>query len=172
MEGNRDLRSSRSIHSGPLTALCCRLRPGDDLVASIKTLASDISNYTSAAIVLSCVGSLSSLTLRMANATPSGGSDGSQCRTWSEPLEIVSLVGTIVPQTTAFHLHMAVSDAAGCVYGGHLIHATVHTTIELTLGTMASVVFERDFDPETGYRELVVSSTSTATSESLTQLQD
>jgi uncharacterized protein len=164
--------STPSIHSGPLTAHCCRLRPGDDLVASIKLLASVISKQSCAVIVLTCVGSLSSLTLRMANATPNGGSDGSQCRTWNEPLEIVSLVGTIVPQTTAFHLHMAVADATGCVCGGHLMHATVHTTAELTLGTIASVVFEREFDHETGYRELVVSSLATISSEERTRLQD
>jgi predicted DNA-binding protein with PD1-like motif len=124
-------------------------------------MASQISTHSSAVVVLSCVGSLSSLTLRMANATPNG-SYASQCRTWNEPLEILSLSGTVVPQTTQFHLHMTASDATGCVYGGHLMHGTVHSTVELTLGTIASVVFDRKFDPDTGYRELVISSTATA----------
>ena len=145
-----------AIHSGPLTSHCCRLRPGADLVTSLHAMASECS-ASSAVIVLTAVGSLSSLTLRMANAVPNG---ASQCRTWNEPLEIVSLVGTLVPPTKQFHLHMAVADATGCVYGGHLMHGTVHTTVELTLGTIASVVFDRVYDPATGYRELVVASST------------
>jgi uncharacterized protein len=170
-----------NVHSGALTAHACRLQPGSDLVSSIQAAAaaaaSNSSPSSSAVVVLSCVGSLSSLTLRMANARPRSVSSStaiadvdasttsSTFRTWNEPLEIVSLVGTIAAgpnelseTNNLFHLHMAVSDETGCVYGGHFLSGTVHTTVELILGTIATVCFDRIHDPVTGYRELVVSS--------------
>jgi uncharacterized protein len=166
------------IHSGALTAHVCRLPPGSDFVTSLQDAALRASRVssTSSVVVLTCVGSLSSLTLRMANATPESSSVGdankatptSTFRTWNEPLEIVSLVGTIAVSTATistepksmFHLHIAVSDDAGNAYGGHLVNGAVHTTVELALGTISSVSFDRVHDPNTGYRELVVSSVS------------
>lgn len=159
---------SIEICSGPLTAHACRLKPGADIVTSIQTAAIAASLSTSAStavVVLSCVGSVSSLTLRMANAssTANDASQSSPFRSWDEPLEIVSLVGTIavtVKQNSqndvSFHLHMSVSDKNGTVYGGHFVKGVVHTTMELVLGTISHVHFSRVFDPITGYRELKV----------------
>ena len=93
-------------------------------------------------------------------------------------MEIVSLVGTFAVRSKIaaaasasgnecpFHLHVAASDAAGTVYGGHLVSGTVHTTVELVLGSIAAPVhFDRVHDPTTGYSELVVSSSLHATKE-------
>lgn len=156
------------ISSGPVTAHACRLRPGADIVQSIKSAAiaaSQSTNACTAFVVLSCVGSVSSLTLRMANASATihDTSTSSPFLSWNEPLEIVSLVGTIAVDTkvnpeqhVSFHLHMSVSDKNGNVYGGHFVKGIVHTTMELILGSIANVQFHRIYDPSTGYRELEV----------------
>ena len=157
-----------NISSGLLTAHACRLRPGADIVLSIKSAAiaaSQQTNACSAFVVLSCVGSVSSLTLRMANASViiNDTTTSSPFRSWNEPLEIVSLVGTIAvatvdnsEQDVSFHLHMSVSDKNGNVYGGHFVKGIIHTTMELVLGSIANVKFSRTYDPNTGYRELEV----------------
>jgi uncharacterized protein len=155
------------ISSGPVTAHACRLRPGADIVVSIKSAAiaaSQSTNACTAFVVLSCVGSVSSLTLRMANAiATTDTSTSSPFLSWNEPLEIVSLVGTIAVATkenpeqhVSFHLHMSVSDKNGNVYGGHFVKGIVYTTMELILGSIANVQFHRIYDPSTGYRELEV----------------
>ena len=70
-------------------------------------------------------------------------------------LEIVSLVGTLGPDGA--HLHLAVSDAAGKVSGGHVVASCVVRTIaEVVLGELAGLEFARGFDAATDYRELVV----------------
>jgi uncharacterized protein len=157
---------SISVCSGPLTAHACRLKPGADIVASIQKVAiaaSQSTNHCSAVVVVSCVGSVSSLTLRMANASSNDTSKSSPLRTWNEPLEILSLVGTISVTAeedsehgVSYHLHMSVSDKNGAVHGGHFVKGFVHTTMELVLGTISHVQFSRVFDPNTGYRELEV----------------
>ena len=110
------------------------------------------------ACILTAVGSLSQVQLRMANAgsTSSKEDDPDSCfRTWTENLEIVSLVGTFTKD--AKHLHMSISDKSGTVYGGHVVSGTVYTTCEVVLGTIQNVSFEREMDERTGYKELVVS---------------
>lgn len=146
-----------SLCSGPLTAHAVRLDPGADLVSALQTSARQAmtSTNTLSAFVLTAVGSLSQVTLRMANAT-SG--DHEDLNTWNERLEIVSLVGTFSADSSK-HLHMTVADAKGRAFGGHLVQGTVFTTLELVLGTIGCVKFERTLDDRTGYRELVVSQT-------------
>jgi hypothetical protein len=156
-----------NVCSGPLTAHACRLKPGADIVESMKRVAIAASQSTShctAITTLSCVGSVSSLTLRMANANSNDTSQSSPLRTWNEPLEILSLSGTFtigkkensVDPDVLFHLHMSVSDKNGVVYGGHFVTGIVHTTMELVLGTISNVQFSRVYDATTGYRELEV----------------
>ena len=126
-----------------------------------------------AAFVMSAVGSLSALTLRMASHNNNNNNNNKQqqgkedkdeesssnnnaFRSWTESLEIVSLVGTFAADSK--HLHMSVSNANGETFGGHLVAGTVFTTVELVLGTVDGVLFERKHDEATGYRELVVRS--------------
>jgi predicted DNA-binding protein with PD1-like motif len=108
------------------------------------------------AFVLSAVGSLSDVTLRLASASRADdNSESNETRRWSERLEVVSLVGTFTP-TGAKHLHMSVANAQGNTFGGHLVAGTVFTTLELIVGTIADVSFTRELDDRTGYSELVV----------------
>ncbi|GAX10086.1 hypothetical protein FisN_2Lh355 [Fistulifera solaris] len=125
--------------SGPMKAHAVRLEPGDDLVSSLQRVANDLSQNN--CFVISAVGSLSGVTLRMANATAQG---SGTIRTWNENMEILSMVGTFAQHDK--HLHLCLSDATGATVGGHLVSGTVYTTLELVLGTIGGIRFERALD--------------------------
>ena len=150
------------IVSGALRAHCVRLHPGDDLVSSLQEAARQTG--ASACFVITCVGSLDQVTLRMASHTAAASSASisvmtNSTRTWNnEPFEIVSLVGTLAPHGSsgAKHLHMSIANSNGTTYGGHLISGRVFTTVELVLGSAEGVNFSRVLDPTTGFLELVI----------------
>ena len=97
-----------------------RLRPGDELMSSLKQYCSD--NNLRAAYIATCVGSLKACTLRLANADRDR---PNEIKTYDERFEIVSVVGTI--SCEGAHVHMGLADATGAGVGGHLISATVFT---------------------------------------------
>jgi uncharacterized protein len=145
------------LPSGPLRAHAIRLGPGEDLVASLQAAVQSVmaASETASAFVLTAVGSLSAVTLRLANA--SRAADTLPCndvKTWDENVEIVSLIGTFTYD--AKHIHVCVSTSNGETGGGHLVAATILTTVEIVLGTIDGVSFDREWDDRTGYRELVV----------------
>jgi predicted DNA-binding protein with PD1-like motif len=122
-----------------------RLLPGTDLRAGIE--AASRKRRLGAVAIVTCVGSLSHARLRLAQADRVEDVPG--------PLEIVSLAGTISP--SGAHLHAAVADAEGRVTGGHLAYGSlVHTTAEVVVIEDVSALFDRVFDPNTGYRELTI----------------
>ena len=126
-----------------------RIKPGKDLKQEIETFA--LKQGLNAAFVVTCVGGLQQVTMRMAGAKP----DVQDIRTLREDLEIVSLVGTIGPDGS--HFHIAVSNKDGEVFGGHLKEgAIIHPTAEVVLGQVEGVIFAREMDEETGFNELVV----------------
>lgn len=132
--------------SSPITAHALRLLPGDDLVDSL--LIHCEAHELTAVAVLTCVGSLSCVTLRMAGAD--------DIVTFSEELEIVSAVGTLCADRN-HHLHLALSRRDGSVIGGHCKGAaTVRTTAEIVLGVMPALAFSREFESATGYKELAI----------------
>jgi len=143
------------IPYGAVVAHPIRLNPGDDLVSSLENAASQaMSTSSSSAFVMTAVGSLDEVTLRMANASRTDGSSSNEIKDWKERMEVVSLVGTLSP--SGKHLHMSLSDKNGTVVGGHLLSGKVFTTMEIVLGVINGVAFKREMDEETGYRELVV----------------
>lgn len=146
------------VFSGSLRAHCVRFHPGDDFVSCLLDAARQAlssSGTASACFVMTCVGSLQQVSLRMASAEQ-GSSSSNDIIEKKERFEILSLVGTFTP-TSAKHLHLCVSDKEGVCFGGHLISGTVFTTVELVLGTAEGVAFDRKMDTATGYQELVVS---------------
>src|SRR5262249_18816556 len=113
-----------------------RLCEGDDLRAGC---------------ILTCVGSLSAARLRM----PGAAGAPEVYLTFTEPLEIVSLAGTLSPD--GVHVHISLSRADGSCIGGHLGHGSiVHPTAELVLADLPDVDFRRLPDAATGYAELNV----------------
>ncbi|CAM3182103.1 PPC domain-containing DNA-binding protein [Vibrio ordalii] len=123
-----------------------RLIKGHDLKQSIAALIKQ--EKIQAGNIASCVGCLSEVRIRLA--------DGSSDRHLVDAFEIVSLVGTLTASHQ--HLHIAVADKTGKVIGGHLLDGClINTTAELILHSYPDLVFQREFDNQTGYSELVAS---------------
>lgn len=155
------------IPFGAATAHCLRLKPGDELMSSLKSAASTIlesipNERCGSAFVITAVGSLQDVTLRLANASRGANGDGNDGdggnhirRYENMRFEIVSLTGTF-GRHGGCHVHISLADARGDTVGGHLIDGVVFTTCELVLGTAMGVEFSREMDRETGYNELEV----------------
>lgn len=128
-----------------MKALAFRLLPGADLKQSLSDYCGE--HKINAACVISCVGSLRCARIRFA--------DRAESAIFEEKLEIVSLVGTVSQH--GCHLHIAVSDGQGRVSGGHLMPGSqIYTTAEVVLGIIPDVIFKREHDNQTGYKELKI----------------
>ena len=69
--------------------------------------------------------------------------------------EIVSLVVTL--STNGSHLHLAVSDSTGRTVGGHLLDGyKVYTTAKIVIGESADLIFTREKDGASLWKELKV----------------
>jgi len=122
-----------------------RLTSGEDLKQSIEKYVCD--NGIRAGYILSCVGGLSQVRLRLPGAE--------HFIDMTSPVEIVSVQGTL--SSSGCHLHAAISDGEGRVIGGHLsVGCIVRLTSEIVLAADTAYEFTRRFDQATGYRELVV----------------
>jgi len=126
-----------------------RLTPGTDLKAELARLTAE--HGFQAGCILSCVGSLSQARLRMPGAV----GEDDVFKTFAEPMEILSLTGTLCPD--GLHIHVSLARSDGACVGGHLVRGCiVHTTAELVIGDLPQVEFRRPLDPVTGYNELSV----------------
>ena len=132
-----------------MRTLAFRLTPGTDLLHELEDLTG--AHALRAGLILTCVGSLSRTRLRM----PGAMGEEEVFRTWDEPMEIVSLTGTLCPDGLHVHIGLALGDGQ-CV-GGHLASGCiVNTTAELVIGELEDVEFSRPLDPATGYDELSI----------------
>lgn len=134
--------------SSPPTSqfLPLRLHPGADLRRALADAA--LKEGAGAAFVVAGIGSLREAMVRFAAADAETAIAG--------PLEILTLSGSL--GEAGAHLHIAVSDAQGRVYGGHLGYgSTVRTTAEVVLAVLTGWSLGREPDPQTGFDELVVS---------------
>ena len=122
-----------------------RLRRGQDLFESIHEYC--IQNHIQAGVVLSAVGCVSHGKMRNAG--------GIKIVDIDEPLEIVSLMGTVSEKRC--HLHVSFSKEDLSVIGGHLVPGSIiNTTCELVIGELDDYIFGKEFDETTGYNELVI----------------
>lgn len=127
-----------------MKTICTRLRRGDDLLLSIRTLAKE--HHIPAGVVLSAVGCISKGRVRDAS--------GVTVREINEACEIVSLDGTV--SEARCHLHIALSKEDLSVIGGHLVEGCIiNTTCELVVGILDGRRIGVEFDAETGYDELI-----------------
>lgn len=148
--GDREVMAADNDRAAALSSTSrmwvVRLRPGDDLVDSIMAFAREHS--IEAGGVVTCVGSLSHARLRYANQTGYEDLDSK-----GRHFEIVSLVGTF--SSTDRHLHLAVANEKGAVFGGHAGSGNkVYTTAEIIIVEGLDWKFQREKDPATGYLEL------------------
>ena len=124
--------------SNPQT-LVLRLTPGEDLRKALDAAFTQLQTgqNVKAACVISAVGSLSQAALRYA-AEPAG-------TVLAEPLELITLSGTLSPDGA--HLHASVADAQGAMIGGHLMRGcTVRTTAEVVIALLPGWEFTRAQD--------------------------
>jgi len=122
-----------------------RLQKGQDLKKEIDKFSKK--NKIKSGVIITCVGALTKATIRMASAK--------EINTYKGEFEIVSLVGTL--ENGYSHLHISISDEKGMVIGGHLKSPSiVGVTAEIIIGEVKNLVFKREFDKMTGYKELVV----------------
>jgi len=122
-----------------------RIKPGEDLKEQIQKFVQE--HNVQAGIVLTCVGSLKKAKLRMANEKKE--------TTYEEKFEILSLVGTL--SNNGVHLHIALADKDGKTIGGHLKEGCIiYTTAEIVIGILEEYKFSREFDQDTGFKELVI----------------
>ncbi|THD80918.1 MAG: DNA-binding protein [Phenylobacterium sp.] len=132
-----------------MRTLAFRLTPGTDLKAELARLTE--TQGLRAGCILSGVGSLSRARLRMAGAA----GEAEDFRTFVEPMEIVSLAGTLGPD--GMHVHISLARGDGACIGGHLVSGCiVNTTAELVIGELDELAFRRPLDPATGHGELSV----------------
>ena len=121
-----------------------RLRRGADLLESIEKLCAE--NAIKAGVLLSAVGCVSRGRVRDAG--------GVNIVDIAEPMEIVSLMGTVSHKRC--HLHVSFSKEDLSVVGGHLVEGCIiNTTCELIIGELENCVYDVEFDEETGYDELI-----------------
>lgn len=133
-----------------LEAHALRLRPGDDLKQGLQAFAR--ARNLRAGTILTCVGSLRTAKLRLA--------DQKGATAFAGPFEIVSLVGTLTAHGA--HLHLAIAGADGRTLGGHLVDGcTVYTTAEIVVGELRDLTFGRSPDPATTYPELEIAPRAT-----------
>lgn len=122
-----------------------RLKAGHDLFDSIESFVRE--KNIGAGCVLSGVGSLAHVQLRLANREFYSEYDGF--------FEIVSITGTV--SIHGSHLHISISDEDGKTIGGHMeAGCKIYTTAEIVLAVFDDVVYKREFAEDSGYDELVV----------------
>ena len=122
-----------------------RLLPREDLSIALRNFAGK--NGLRAGFIASAVGSLSRVGLRFAGKSETTVLEGCY--------ELLSLQGTLDPDGT--HLHAAISDPHGVVYGGHVMDGCiVRTTMELVVGSLSDIAFSREYCPVSTYEELRV----------------
>lgn len=122
-----------------------RLKPKQDLKKEIIKFVQD--NNINAGVILSSVGSLASANIRLA--------DENICVQFNEKFEIVSLIGTL--SQDGVHLHISIAHSDGKVIGGHLLDGCIiHTTAEIVIGEIENLEFSREYDDNTGFKELKI----------------
>ena len=128
-----------------ITPIAVRLTRGQDLKLELQRLVTD--NQIKAGSIASCVGCVSQLNIRLANAEFT--------KTLTAPFEIVSVMGTLTESHQ--HIHISAADENGNVIGGHLLEGTIVShTAELIIHRYDNMTFSREPDSSTGYTELVI----------------
>ncbi|MGY2131396.1 PPC domain-containing DNA-binding protein [Hymenobacter sp. HD11105] len=137
--------SITAVPSSVMRTYALRLAPGQDLRQQLQAFVQ--ANQLKAATIVTGVGSLTTVRLRLANQE--GPTE------YRGHFEVVSLVGTL--SVNGSHLHLAVSDSTGRTIGGHLVDGNlVYTTMEIVIGVLEDLEFRRETDPVSTYQELVV----------------
>jgi predicted DNA-binding protein with PD1-like motif len=136
-----------SGETGRMKVYALRLMPNQDLRKQLELFIKQ--RKLQAGLILTAVGSLQKVSLRLADQKDATLFDGKY--------EIVSLVGTLSPD--GVHLHISLSDSTGKTIGGHLLEGCeIYTTAEIVIAEARGLLFTREQDAQTGYKELKIHS--------------
>ena len=128
-----------------LTTYAFRLQPGSDLKKEIESFVR--TNTIQAGWIACGVGSLTDYHIRFANQKKGSKGNGH--------FEIISLTGTV--SVNGCHIHIVISDSEGRTTGGHLLDENiVYTTTEIIIQSEDTLVFTREEDEQTGWKELKI----------------
>ena len=111
-----------------------RFAPGESLVAGLESFVRSEGIRT--AVIASCIGSVTRLSLRNLYRDAENGELGFRRQVVDEVLEIVSAEGHVVPLPdgkTRTHVHIVATRPSGETVGGHCEEATVCTSAYLFL---------------------------------------
>ncbi|XP_022050473.1 bifunctional protein GlmU-like isoform X1 [Acanthochromis polyacanthus] len=126
-----------------------RFSPGQELLGCLQAFVEE--RRLRAPFIITCVGSVTKATLRLASATATNANEVIHL---TGRFEIVSFVGTLNPEA---HLHISLADSEGKTIGGHVLgDLEIFTTAEVVVGEAVDLQFTRELDQQTGYPELVV----------------
>jgi len=121
--------------------ILARFMPNEDLFAGLKKIAKD--HGIERGVLLSAIGSLKNVVfvnVRPHTGIPVKTEDMIEIEEGG-PFELLSLEGNFFPSQEdgepVIHLHAILGTSSGSVSGGHLLKATVFTTAEIILGTLA-----------------------------------
>ncbi len=131
--------------------IVCRLMPGDDLFKGLINIAKN--QGMERGVILSAIGALKGVVfvnVRPHTPIPVGKEDMIQIDE-AGPFELLSLEGNFFPSLESgdpvIHLHVILGTSSGAVTGGHLLRATVFTTVEIVVGNLSgSSVFKEMSD--------------------------
>ena len=140
-----DLKTSKILNSSHIVAHVLRLMPDQDLYKEIRAYIT--ANNIQACFIMTCVGSLKKIHLRLAS--------GQTYLTLTQNFEIISLVGNISMERE--HLHIGLSDSEGKAFGGHLMDGNIiYTTAEIVLGVLPELKFSKEICEKSGWEELTI----------------
>jgi len=121
--------------------ILARLMPEEDLFAGLNKIAKD--HGIERGVILSAIGSLKNVVfvnVRPHTGIPVKTEDMIEIEE-AGPFELLSLEGNFFPSQEdgepVIHLHAILGTSSGSVSGGHLLKATVFTTAEIIIGSIA-----------------------------------
>jgi uncharacterized protein len=135
-----------------------RLHPGKDLIEGIAEVG--MTQGLKSGVITSCIGSLQRASFFTAVPLPNKmGAGYGDPVVMEGPLEIVSAQGTIgldVEANLLIHMHGALGDARGHLYGGHLIKGKcpILITCEVMIAFLEGVLAVQRHDPKTDMKLL------------------
>jgi uncharacterized protein len=128
-----------------MQAVALRLQPQQDLRLELDRYIHQ--HRLEAACIVTCLGSLTQATIRLANQPTA--------TVYQGHFEIVSLSG--IMSVYGSHYHIAFADTTGQTLGGHLLTGSlIYTTVEIVIGLLPQYRFRREPDPTTGFKELLI----------------
>ncbi len=119
--------------------LVARLKDGEELISSLKTLSLD------SAVLLNGVGMLRDMEIGYWNGS------SYDVQRIDEPVELLSLQGNFAHKgdERIIHCHATIAKHGAAAFGGHVLKATVHNTAEIFIRRLSGIVLERKME-ETG----------------------